>query len=243
MQDYPEWFIRLVQSIANKRPRIVAQHILEHGSITTEELENLYGYKHAPRAARDLRELGVPLETFRVKNSEGRSIAAYRFGDLEAVRQDRLGGRRVFSKQFKQQLIEHYGERCSICGGNFEARYLQIDHRIPYEIAGEQASGERNIQDYQLLCAECNRAKSWSCEHCLNWLEEKQPQVCSTCYWVHLEAYRHIALREIRRLDIVWKEDEVALFEQLKNRSDLSGDQMPDFVKKIVARYLNNDTE
>jgi len=181
MQDYPEWFVNLIRSIANKRPKVVGLHILEHGSISTEELETLYGYKHAPRAARDLRELGIPLETIRVKNSAGRSIAAYRFGDLAAVRQDRLAGRTVFPKQFKQQLIAHYGARCSICGGKFEARYLQIDHRVPYEVAGDQGLGERNVEDYQLLCGECNRAKSWSCEHCPNWLQEKQPQICLTC--------------------------------------------------------------
>lgn len=239
MADYPEWFIQRIQTIANKRPKIVAEHILEHGSVTTEELENLYGYKHAPRAARDLRELGIPLETFRVKNSEGRSIAAYRFGDLASVRGDRLAGRTVFSKQFKQQLVEHYGERCSICGGKFEARYLQIDHRIPYEVAGDQAIEERNIEDYQLLCGECNRAKSWSCEHCPNWLQGKQSQICLTCYWAKPEAYLHIALRRIRRIDIVWSEDEIQLYEQLKHRAIQSGETMPDYVKKIVSQFLD----
>ncbi|MEO8396750.1 MAG: HNH endonuclease signature motif containing protein [Chloroflexota bacterium] len=240
MQDYPEWFIDLIKSITSKRPRVVAEHILKYGSITTEELENLYGYKHAPRAARDLRELGVPLETLRVKNSEGRSIAAYHFGNLSAVRHDRLAGRTVFSKQFKQQLIAHYGERCSICGGTFEARYLQIDHRIPYEVAGDQALGERNVEDYQLLCGECNRAKSWSCEHCRNWLEEKQSQICLTCYWAKPETYLHIALRNIRRIDLLWSEDEVELYERLRHNANQSGETMPDYVKKIISKFSDN---
>ncbi|MBI1257895.1 MAG: HNH endonuclease [Chloroflexi bacterium] len=240
MQDYPDWFISLIKAITNKRPKIVAEHILEHGSITTEELENLYGYKHAPRAARDLRELGIPLETIRVKNSEGRTIAAYQFGNLSGVRSDRLAGRTVFSKSFKQQLITHYGERCSICGGKFEARYLQIDHRVPYEVAGDQTIGERNIEDYQLLCGECNRAKSWSCEHCQNWLEEKQPQICLTCYWAKPETYRHIALRDIRRVDLVWSEGEVRLYEQLRNNANQSDEALPDYVKKIITKFLDD---
>lgn len=238
MAAYPEWFIERIRSITNKRPKIVAEHILEHGAITTEELETLYGYKHAPRAARDLRELGIPLETIRVKSSEGRTIAAYRFGDLAAVRSDRLSGRAVFSKQFKQQLVLHYGEKCSICGGKFEARYLQIDHRIPYEVAGEQNISERNIEDYQLLCGTCNRAKSWSCEHCLNWLEQKQPEICLSCYWAKPEEYSHVALRNIRRIDVVWDEEEIASYEELRDAAQQLGENMPDYVKYILKNFI-----
>jgi hypothetical protein len=67
---------QLLENISNKRARIVIEHILENGFITTEKLEKQYGYNHPPRAARDVRESGIPLETFRVKDSEGRSIAA-----------------------------------------------------------------------------------------------------------------------------------------------------------------------
>lgn len=44
------------------------------------------GYEHAPRAARDVRELGIPLETYKIKDSTGKSIAAYRFGDWEEAK-------------------------------------------------------------------------------------------------------------------------------------------------------------
>src|SRR5258708_35873874 len=104
-QQYPEEFLKLIASLTNKRPKIVAEHILKHGAITTEELQTLYGYNHPPRAARDLREAGIPLETFRTKNSQGRTIAAYRFGAISQIRADRLAGRRTFSKKFKNALI------------------------------------------------------------------------------------------------------------------------------------------
>jgi hypothetical protein len=176
MADYPDWFLKLIRSITAKRPRTVAQHILEHGSVTTEELNKLYGYEHPPRAARDLRELGVPLETFRVKNTEGRTIAAYRFGDLSLVRP--VTGRVTVPKAFKHQLAEYYGQKCSICNGVFALRELQVDHRIPYEVAGEIDVTERNLAAYMLVCGTCNRSKSWSCEHCKNWLEEKRREIC-----------------------------------------------------------------
>ncbi|MBZ0275233.1 MAG: HNH endonuclease [Anaerolineae bacterium] len=239
MTDYPTWFIQRIKAIRNKRPRIVAEHILEHGSITTEELATNYGYNHPPRAARDLREAGIPLETFRVKNTDGRSIGAYRFGDLEAVRHDRLAGRTVFPKEFKQQIIDHYGSKCAICQASFEPRYLQIDHRIPYEIAGDSASGEWHVTDYMPLCGECNRAKSWSCEHCPNWRHDKNPQTCLTCYWASPESHTHISLQEIRRLAIVWHADEIRQYEYLKSQAGLSGESMPEFVKRILKTYLS----
>ena len=58
---YPKALLELIRSIKNKRPRTVAEHLLKYGSITTEELTTIYGYEHPPRAARDLREAGVPL--------------------------------------------------------------------------------------------------------------------------------------------------------------------------------------
>ena len=78
---YPKEFLELCASVTGKRPKTVIDHILKHGHITTEELKNKYGYDHPPRAARDVRELGIQLETFRVEAANGRKIAAYRFAD------------------------------------------------------------------------------------------------------------------------------------------------------------------
>ncbi|MFZ5820721.1 MAG: hypothetical protein ACOYYJ_12550 [Chloroflexota bacterium] len=85
----------LLENITNKRARIVIEHILENGFVITEQLEKEYGYNHPPRAARDVREFGIPLETFRVKDSEGRSIAAYRFGNVDNIQKGRLEGRQA----------------------------------------------------------------------------------------------------------------------------------------------------
>ncbi|MFA5864171.1 MAG: HNH endonuclease signature motif containing protein [Phycisphaerae bacterium] len=235
----PQNFLDLLKTVKAKRPRTVIEHILKHGVITTEELESKYGYAHAPRAARDVRELGIPLETIRVKNSEGRTIAAYRFGDLQKVRADTLEGRKVFSKAFKESLISKNGCRCFICLGNFEDRYLQIDHRVPYEVCGDQGTCERKAEDYMLICGSCNRAKSWSCEHCLNWLEEKSTLLCQTCYWAIPENYKHIALKALRRVDIVWSGNEIKLYEKLKDRAQTLGKNIPDYVKSIIHDHVD----
>src|SRR5208283_925394 len=99
---------------------------------------------------------------------------------------------------------------------DYDARYIQVDHRIPFQVAGEPTGRERDPKDYMLLCGSCNRAKSWSCEHCHNYLVQHDASTCRTCYWGSPQSYSHIALRQIRRLDLVWTEAEVSTFERIK---------------------------
>lgn len=228
---------KLLEKISNKRARIVIEHILENGFITTEQLEKQYGYNHPPRAARDVREFGVPLETFRIKDSEGRTIAAYRFGDLNNIHQGKLEGRQTFPKQFRDELYAQSGNKCSICDGTFEQRYLQVDHRVPYEVAGDTQS-DLNLEDFMLVCGSCNRAKSWSCEHCTNWQTKKSSQVCLMCYWANPENHIHVALRKIRRTDILWDKNEVGLYEKLKASAIQNKFPIPDYVKKVIEKHL-----
>jgi len=228
--------LALLAAIQGKRARIVVEHILQSGFITTEELETLYGYKHPPRAIRDVREQGVPIETFTVKSTDGRAIAAYRFGKQNQIQEGRIGGRKTFPKAFKRQLIVQQGRQCAICSTAYEERYLQIDHRIPYGIGGDKE--QRDPTDYMLICGSCNRAKSWSCEHCSNFQDIKNPDLCLHCYWAMPTDYDHIGLRPIRRLDITWSEDEISQFEQLKTAAE--NQNLPEYIKKILKDHLSN---
>ena len=228
-------FIAKLKSIVAKRARTVIDHILEHGFITTEELKDTYGYNHPPRAIRDVREKGIPIETYRVTGSDGRQIAAYRFGDPTAVRGGTHEGRKAWPKAFKETLVSLQGAKCGICSTAYDARYLQIDHRVPYEVGGDQA-GSLDPSDFMLVCASCNRAKSWSCEQCTNWTTEHKLDVCHNCYWANPTNYSHIALREIRRVDVVWSEEEVAEHDQLLRRAEADGVSLPDFIKNQLRK-------
>ena len=141
-KDLPPDFLAKCMAVTAKRPRVVIDHILTHGYVTTEELKELYGYNHPPRAARDVRERGIPLETFRVTASDGRKIGAYRFGDPATARFSRLSGRTAFSKELKTELIRRNGSRCAIYLEEFDPRELQIDHRIPFEVVGDDGAVE-----------------------------------------------------------------------------------------------------
>jgi len=229
---------RLLRQVTGRRARIVADHIAEHGSITTDELRDRYGYAHPPRAKQDLQEQGIPIETVFVKNAQGRRIAAYRFGDLNAIKKGRFRGRRAFPKGLKESLLETSGAKCAICSTELDPRYLQTDHRVPYIIAGEPDASDLGTTDFQLLCTSCNRAKSWSCEHCPNWAQGKKPSVCLVCYWASPASYDHVATMDIRRLDLSWKGAETSVYDRLVQAAEARSLPLPNFVKATLARAV-----
>jgi hypothetical protein len=239
-QQLPDEFVQLCQSITAKRPKAVIDHLLQYGFITTEELKETYGYNHPPRAARDVRENGIPLETFRVTGSDGRNIAAYRFGDISQARFSRLSGRTGLSKQIKEALIRQYGCKCFIYLEEVSKGELQIDHRVPFEVDGEPALEPEN---FMLLCGSANRAKSWSCEHCENWKSIKDKSICRSCYWAYPENYAHIAMRQVRRVDLLWEGADVEIYETLKQRAIDLEKEIPEFVKEIIERELGSNSE
>ena len=226
--------LRKLNSITDKRPSTVIQHIIRHGFITTEELANDYGYEHAPHAARDVRERGVNLVTYRVKSSDGRNIAAYKFGHPVFVdnKVSKVAGRTALSNALKKALVDKYGAVCFVYLQAMEERLLQIDHRIPYEIGGEQ---EDNVDCYMLLSPSANRAKSWTCEHCPNWTK-KDVEFCRNCFWAHPESYSHIAGREERQIVITFTDNEIEDYNQL---IELVGqEKAEDTIKELISNYI-----
>lgn len=233
-------FLERLAAVTDKRPKTVIDHLLKHGSITTEQLRATYGYADPRRAIQDVRDQGIPIERSRIKGSNGRMIGAYRLGDPTEIRRGLLGGRRAFSKSFKKAVVDANGGRCQICFQEYQERYLQVDHRIPYEVAGGVQFDEHDTASYMPLCGSCNRAKSWSCEHCPNWKGQKSVKACQNCYWSSPEFYKHIALIEARRLDLMWIGRETAIFDQLQNRAKVAGEPMPEHVKKLLRKSLHS---
>lgn len=216
-----------IGAVRNKRARFVLDHIVANGTVTTEDLKNA-GYDHPPRAARDVRELGFPLKTVRIKSSNGRAIAAYAL-DFQAPHEMGKFGRTSLAKKFQQQVLDSAGKKCQLCGAQFN---LQLDHRVPYEVMGERK--EEGASSYQVLCGSCNRKKSWVCEHCENWLKLKKPRICRSCYWANSNNYRHIAMNAERRVELVWSGDETASYEKLRERAAKAGTTIADQIKIAI---------
>ena len=61
-KELPEELLLKINSVTALRAKRVLDYLLEHGKITTEDIQKL-GYDHPPRAIRDVREEGIPLDT------------------------------------------------------------------------------------------------------------------------------------------------------------------------------------
>jgi len=228
----------LCEKVTAKRARAVIDHIIEHGSVTNDDLSDM-GYTHPPRAVRDVRELGIPIITgSAVSERTGRRMGSYTFGNPDDIRGGRIDGRRAFSKAFKAQLVERYGSADTITGERLEERYLQIDHRVPYQVSGDDAATELDVENFMLLDASSQRAKSWSCEHCDNWTRIHDAEICEGCFWAYPEDHQHVAMQQKRRADVTWQGAEVEQFDAIKAMAEANGETLSELIKRVLRTFL-----
>lgn len=217
----------------NSRASKALRAMLANGSVATDDLSAL-GCNHPPRAIGDVRDAGIPVVTERDRTPDGRPMARCRLGRAEDIREDRHGGRSTLPKAFKADLLARYGSADCLTGAKLDPRVLQIDHRVPYRVAGDAGLAERDASAYMLLDASSQRAKSWSCEHCRNFLELRDPEVCRACFWAYPEEYQHVAMQAIRRTDIVWKAEDVSVHDRLKEIADREGISMSELLLRLA---------
>lgn len=191
-------------SWASLRPLRVLRDCLKFGQVSTEDLTARYGYNQPPRAARDLRELGFFLITSTGKTSDGRRMAIYSV-DLDKSLGEK-GGRIPFKKSDKISLINEHGETCYFCMGKFSPNELQMDHRVPFEVAGNSNYLAEGSGALILVCSSCNRSKSWTCESCENFSNQSET-ICNNCYWVDPDNYSHISGRSKVRVSFEISDD------------------------------------
>ncbi len=234
--DLPADFVVKCKAVTAKRARTVIDHVLKHGFITSQTLKDTYGYNHPPRAIMDVKDNGIPMVMGRVEGKDGRNIAAYEFGDPANARTDKYFGRSTLGKDLKAELVKRDGEICAIYLQTFPEAQLQIDHRVPFQVSGDDPSKDQELDDYMLLSPSANRAKSWSCEHCQNFIRIKDPDICVGCYWAYPNDYEHVAMKQVRRLDLMWVEGETADFDALKKKAEAAKQEIPQFVKNALRR-------
>jgi 5-methylcytosine-specific restriction endonuclease McrA len=221
-----------ISRVTNQRARRLLELIVEHGEVTTEELAEQYGYNHPPRAKKDAMDLGFPVVSRTVRSKDGtRNISAYSL-DLDATFVDGRTGRRLIAKAFRDEPLKIADGRCAICGGAFPGRALQVDHRIPYEIVGEV--DEPRVAHFQMLCASCNRSKSWTCEReCPNWTE-RSAAVCAICIWASPEGYEHIATRQRRQVTLTWDGAAVEIFDSFQAAAHTKGLDIAAYLQRLL---------
>lgn len=236
----PAPLLELCKSVTKKRPRVVIDHLLQHGFITNAILEDQYGYQHGPRAIRDVREAGIHLLNFAIPNpdpNKSGTVVAYKFDTTSEIVRGRIGGRSAFPANFKTKLIKKYGSRVTTTNEPLEARYLQIDHRIPYEIAGNSAN-LTDLDAFMLLDASAQRQKSWSCENCINFKESKDLNECRKCFWAFPENYEHVAMTYKKYLQIEWSHQEFDELERVTQAAEKQGVTVQELIKSIIKTGL-----
>jgi 5-methylcytosine-specific restriction endonuclease McrA len=221
--DYsPEFVAWVLAQKMSKRAVRARDILLERGTVTTADL-NALGYDHPPRAIGDLKDAGITLVREMV-TVDGRRMAQYRLLDT-------LGGdeaiRRQLPKKFREALYDAHDHQCAVCGGRFTARELQTDHRIPFRIAGDPDT--LDTAAFMPICGSDNRAKSWTCEHCVNWTK-RDPEMCRDCYWASPDDYRHIAGEPERRLVVALRGPDVRLFDHISAQAQDRGVSVGEWV-------------
>lgn len=237
MEKYSKEFIEWARSLKmSKRAREALEIMINKGAVTTVDLQEQYHLNHPPRALADLKDAGISFSKCLVKTSDGKRIAQYELQDIISKCDE--APRRSIPKKVKNDLIKDTGSICTACGGVFKSTMLQVDHRIPFRIKGDPR--EWNSETMMLLCQSCNRAKSWTCEHCNNWIE-RNSEICQSCYWCIPDGdYTHVAGKEQRRLIITWQGDEVNEYDKLyKQASDLDV-HTQDLIKSVIKNGIDN---
>ena len=223
----------------NSRAAKAIRLMLDQGFATTHDL-NMLGYNHPPRAIGDVKDLGLPVVADMVRGPDGRRMASYRFGTAADIRAGQVG-RTNFSKTFKAELIEANGSMDEITRAKHPARNLQIDHRVPYRVGGDEGLATNDTGAFMLLDAKSQRAKSWSCEHCRNYVELRDPAICRRCFWAFPDDYDHIAMQPERRVDIVWRGAETADFNQLAQRATQESLSLAELLKKLGREKIRRN--
>ena len=54
------------------------------------------------------------------------------------------------------------------------------------------------------------------------------------CYWGNPLNYHHIALKEIRRLDLQWSGEEVKYYDAIRVIAEQNKIEFPEFIKNVI---------
>ena len=106
-------------------------------------------------------------------------------------------------------------------------------------MSGDSPHDEENLEAYMLLDASSQRAKSWSCQQCRNWQNDKDEAICHSCFWASPGNYTHIAGEQVRRGDIECRGSQVEAFEKIRAHAEKENTTVAAFIKKLLAKILD----
>ena len=224
----PTEFLKRIEAVTNKQARIVLDHIAKNGSITTEELKNI-GYEHPPRARMDALDLGFPIVTKRVKNSVGKSIGAYSFDLSRPLDDPSRMGRLALPKLEREAILDKAERKCQLCGAEHD---LQVDHRVPYQVAGEALKDSK--EPYMVLCGSCNRKKSWPASTARTLWNQAGREVPIVLLGESREPHACRDIAYTSRGHLIWQGEETRSFDDFRSKCKNEGKSIEAGIKEMM---------
>jgi Zn-finger protein len=65
-------------------------------------------------------------------------------------------------------------------------------------------------------------------------LKLKQVKTCQSCYWANPEQHVHVAMEQIRRVDLVFGGEEAQKFDELRQRCKRRGKSVAQGLKELL---------
>ncbi len=122
--------------------------VVRSGARTWWWFENVFYWESAAYQERDV----LALVRDRQRRASKRLDRAHTLLNVEEGRGLRpRNQRQPIPREIRREIFERDGGSCVDCGSNFD---LQYDHVIPVALGGATS-----LDNLQLLCADCNRAK------------------------------------------------------------------------------------
>jgi len=132
--------MRLIEATQLERPA----RVIEASGRTWWWFEGRFYWESGSYSEKDV----MALVRARERRSKQRLERAHMLLSAEAASQTR---REPIPQEVRRAVFERDGGRCTQCGADFD---LQYDHVIPVALGGAT-----RVDNLQLLCGECNRAK------------------------------------------------------------------------------------
>lgn len=135
---------------------------------------------------------------------------------LNSSKRNPLKERTYLSKKQKDELRIKNKDFCPLCGNQFsDIRKMSYDHRIPL-IKG----GQGTIENFQIICHECNNQKRSQCRHC--------DLDCNICFLAFPETANPVILLQIDKET----HDKISI---LSKKDKLTQNE---FILKIIKKYI-----
>lgn len=197
------------QTLSSVKKQIL-EKLREKEWVSSKELLVLTNQKYFDRRIRELRdENGYDIVT---KHIDGEPHYS-----LQSEKRKPPKPRTYLSQKEKKQVLDNSPEECVLCGKEFSDDLKPVfDHRVPL-IKG----GQGNIDNFQLLCNECNNQKRSQCRNC--------EFDCTLCYLAFPEKFPKA---------ILLRPDKSNLWEKISEQAKQKDMSTEDFIIQFLKDHI-----